>query len=189
MGHTPSAPKVTAPASATDPRFSTSGILNAQIKEQNRQGILSTFGGRTGQIMDINKFANKKIAMRDPSAMPILEKLSKLYANVATKSKAAGVGNKKTSSESKSNRNIGAYNASVDQVNNVLSQYGVKDSQGMVKAESAKNYDKRDLHAPNYGASNQGQVASSVASMGKTGQTFNDVEAAIKGGPTKKKNS
>ena len=106
MGHTPSTPEVKQPLSATDPRFSTSGILNAHIKEKNRQGLLSTYGGRTGEAMDINKFANKKIEMRDPSAVPVLEQLAKYYS-------AARTNNDKG--------NTDAYNENVQNISDFLS--------------------------------------------------------------------
>ena len=189
MSHTPSAPQVTAPASATDPRYSTSGILNAQIKEKNRQGLLSTYGGRAGKAMDINKFANAKINMRDPSAVSILEQLSDLYSNVAKNSQAKGVGNNDTSSKRTAKANIATYNASIDQVNNMLSSYKVQDSQGLTKAGSAHNFDKRTLHDNNYAANNYKEVDKAVANMGATGQTFNDVEARIKNTTTQKKKS
>lgn len=177
--HTPSTPEVQAPASATDPRYSTSGILNAQIKEKNRQGLLSTLGGRDGRILDINKFANEKISMRDPRAIPVLEQLSKLYADVAQKSNADGVTYNTTRGKDKSQKNIDVYNESVDAVNNYLKQYGVKDS-GVVKAGKTENKDTRVFHDDDYAAKNRGEVRESVNSLGESGKVFNDVEQQIK---------
>ena len=179
MGHTPSTPKVTQPASATDPRYSTSGILNAQLKEKNRQGLLSTLGGRTGTAMDINRFADAKSAMRDPSAMPALEQLSRLYADAATKASAKGVANDKTSDYNKSAKHIDAYNESVDAVSNYLKQYGMKDP-NLVKGEGAHNFDKRAMHSSNYGASNKKEIKQGVANIGKSGEVFNELEKEVK---------
>lgn len=176
--HTPSTPEVQAPASATDPRYSTSGILNSQIKEKNRQGLLSTLGGRDGSFLDINKFAEIKKEARDPRAVPVLEQLSKMYADVAQKSKAGGVV-RDTHSKGKSIHSIEKYNESVDAVNNYLKQYGVKDS-GAVKAGVYHNYDKRALHDDDYAAKNRGEVKKSVDSLGNSGKVFNDVEQQIK---------
>lgn len=184
--HTPSTPEVQAPASATDPRYSTSGVLNAQIKEKNRQGLLSTFGGRTGSFLDVNKFADEKISMRDPRAVPILEQLSKLYANVSEKSKSSGV-IKDTHSSPQSQENIDNYNKSVDAVNSYLKQYGVEKS-GVVKAENTENKDTRVFHDDDYAAKNREEVKKSVDSLGNSGKAFNDVEQQIKKQkPAKKK--
>ena len=177
--HTPSTPEVNTPASATDPRYSTSGILNAQIKEKNRQGLLSTFGGRTGRDMDINKFADAKNYARDPSAVPMLETLSRLYSDAAAKSRANGVGNKNTSHFSTSAQNIGAYNESVDAVNNYLKSYGVESGK-LTKASGSHNYDKRVGHSDNFGARNMDDVNASIAKTGQTGETFNEVEKQVK---------
>lgn len=176
--HTPSTPEVQAPASATDPRYSTSGVLNAQIKEKNRQGLLSTLGGRNGSFLDINKFANEKISMRDPRAVPILEQLSKLYADVSEKSKSGGV-IKDTHSSPQSQEKIDAYNKSVDAVNSYLKQYGVEKS-NVVKAEGPENKDKRIFHDADYAAKNREEVKKSVDSLGSSGKAFNDVEQQIK---------
>ena len=185
--HTPSTPQVQAPASATDPRYSTSGILNAQLKEKNRQGLLSTLGGRTGQGFDINKFADIKAEARDPRAIPVLEQLSKMYADVAKKSNAGGVTYNTTHNKDKSQRNIDAYNQSVDAVNNYLKQYGVKDS-GVVKAGKVENKDERTFHDDDYAAKNRGEVKKSIDSLGNSGQTFNSVEQQVKKqNPAKKK--
>lgn len=179
MGHTPSTPKVTQPASATDPRYSTSGILNAQLKEKNRQGLLSTLGGRTGEAMNINKFADAKSAMRDPSAMPALEQLARLYADAATKASAKGVNNKDTSDYNKAAKNIRAYNESVDAVSNYLKQYGMQDP-NLVKGEGAHNSDTRAFHDSNYGAKNKGEIKQGVANVGKSGEVFNELEKEAK---------
>lgn len=128
MGHTPSTPEVKQPLSATDPRFSTSGILNAHNKEKNRQGLLSTYGGRTGEAMDINKFAENKISMRDPSAVPVLEQLAKYYS-------AARTNNAKG--------NTDAYNKNVQNISDFLSGYGAKDA-GLQKA----NVEKKTITTP-----------------------------------------
>lgn len=177
--HTPSTPEVQAPASATDPRYSTSGVLNAQLKEKNRQGLLSTLGGRSGRVMDINKFADEKISMRDSRAVPILEQLSKLYADVAKKAEARGVTYNTTHNEDKSQQNIDAYNQSVDAVNNYLKQYGVKNS-NIVKAGDADNKDERAFHDDDFAAKNRSEVQKSVDSLGNSGKAFNDVEQQIK---------
>lgn len=176
--HTPSTPEVQAPASATDPRYSTSGVLNAQLKEKNRQGLLSTLGGRSGRIMDINKFADEKISMRDSRAVPILEQLSKLYADVAQKSSAGGVVST-THNKDKSQKNIDAYNQSVDAVNNYLKQYGVENS-NTVKAGGRENKDERPFHDDDYAAKNRKEVEKSVDNLGNSGKAFNDVEQQIK---------
>lgn len=177
--HTPSTPTVTPPASATDPRYSTSGILNARIKEANRQGLLSTYGGRTGANMDINKFANNKINMRDPSLMPILENIAKTYNKAVQSGKARGVSNNATSSKSTAKHNTATYNAAVDDINKLLEGYGTKTN--LTKASGTHNYDKRALHSSNYGASNAGEVNESISNAGKASQIFNDVEASAKG--------
>lgn len=177
--HTPSTPEVQAPASATDPRYSTSGILNAQLKEKNRQGLLSTLGGRTGQGFDVNKFADIKAEARDPRAIPVLEQLSKLYADVSAKSKAGGVTYNTTHSRTKSQGNIDAYNQSVDAVNNYLKQYGVEKS-GVVKAGRVDNKDERAFHDDDFAAKNRSEVQKSVDSLGNSGKAFNDVEQQIK---------
>ena len=176
--HTPSTPEVQAPASATDPRYSTSGVLNAQLKEKNRQGLLSTLGGRNGRFLDVNKFADEKISMRDSRAVPILEQLSKLYADVSEKSKSGGVVNT-THSEHKSKQNIAAYNESVDAVNNYLKQYGVEKS-NVVKAGKVENKDERTFHDDDYAAKNKDAVQKSVNDLGSSGKAFNDVEQQIK---------
>jgi len=185
--HTPSTPTVNQPASATDPRFSTSGILNAHIKEQNRQGLLSTYGGRTGQTMNINKFAEKKIYSRDPSAVPVLEKLAQLYKTASDKSNAPGVGNDNTSSKSKAKRNIAAYNESVDAIDAFLASYSTDSksnltkSTGAQKAEQPLNYDNRVVHANNYGAGNKNEIKTSVNNVGiNTAEVFNQVAAKAK---------
>jgi hypothetical protein len=183
--HTPSAPQVQEPASATDPRYSTSGILNAQLKEKNRQGLLSTLGGRTGQGFDVNKFVDIKAEARDSRAIPVLEQLSKMYADVAQKSKAKGVIND-THSKGKAEKNINAYNQSVDAVNNYLKQYGVENS-NVVKVGGMHNYDKRALHDDDYAAKNRDEIKKSVDSLGNSGQTFNDVEQQVKKQNTAKK--
>lgn len=177
--HTPSTPEVQSPASATDPRYSTSGILNAQIKEKNRQGLLSTFGGRDGRFLDVNKFANEKISMRDSRAVPILEQLSKLYADVSERVKADGVTYNTSHGKERSQKNIERYNESVDAVNNYLKQYGVENS-NIVKAEGTENKDKRIFHDDDYAAKNRGDVQKSVDSLGSSGKAFNDVEQQIK---------
>ena len=177
--HTPSTPEVKQPASATDPRYSTSGILNAQIKEKNRQGLLSTFGGRTGRDVNINKFADAKNYARDPSAVPMLEKLARLYSDAAAKSQAQGVGNSNTKHHSTSARNIGAYNESADAVNNYLKSYGVESGK-LTKASDSHNYDKRSFHSDNFGAGNAGDVNASVAKAGQTGEAFNELEKQVK---------
>ena len=179
MAHTPSTPTVTPPASATDPRYSTSGILNNQIKEKNRQGLLSTYGGRTGEAMDINKFANKKINMRDASVLPAMEQIARMYGNVVNKSKLAGVSNDGTSSKSTAARNVQSYNASVDDLNRVLASYGAKESE-FVKGGGTYNFDKRTFHADNYGAVNNAQVANAAANIGANSEQFNDLEKKIK---------
>ena len=177
--HTPSTPTVNAPASATDPRYSTSGILNAQIKEKNRQGLLSTYGGRTGSTMNINKFADAKNYMRDPSAMPQLEALSRLYADAAAKAGAKGVAGRTTHSRTKATDAIDAYNQSVDSVNNYLKSYGVNDS-GLNKAQGAHNVDKRIGHDDDFRAKNRGEIQAGVASAGQSGDIFNKVADAAK---------
>ena len=177
--HTPSTPEVKAPASATDPRYSTSGILNAQIKEKNRQGLLSTLGGRNGRFLDVNKFANEKISMRDPRAIPVLEQLSKLYADVSEKVKADGVTYNTSHGKERSKKNIEAFNESVDAVNNYLKQHGVESS-NIVKAGRAENKDDRIFHDDDYAAKNRWEVQKSVDSLGKSGKAFNDVEQQIK---------
>lgn len=180
MSHTPSTPEPKQPASATDPRYSTSGILNSRIKEKYRQGLLSTYGGRTGKAMNINKFANIKTSMRDPSAVPILEKLARMYGDVEVNASRRGVDNKNTSSSSRASKNINAYNDSVQQINNLLASYGATDKQGLTKASDAHNFDDRSLHNDNYGAKNRKDVKKSVANIGATGETFNDLEKIIK---------
>lgn len=190
MSHTPSIPAVEVPESATNPRFSTSGILNAHLKEKYRQGLLSNYTGRTGNMYyDINKFANAKINRRDPSALAALEHLAKLYGDVANKSKLAGVGNSDTSSGDEASANQKQYNDSINAVNNYLKSYNLTDKQGMTKAGENKNYDERSFHQKNYGAANAGEVKESVANIGKTGETFNDLEAAYKKQQKSKKTS
>jgi len=179
--HTPSTPRVNQPASATDPRYSTSGILNAQTKERNRQGLLSTYGGRTGRDVDINKFADAKINMRNPSAVSALESLSRLYGGVASAASARGVNNKDTSSWSTSAANINKYNENVNAVNSYLSSYGLSNKSGLVKASGSHNYDKRIGHSDNFGARNMGDVASSVNNLANsTAETFNELEKTVK---------
>jgi hypothetical protein len=178
--HTPSAPTVESPASATDPRYSTSGILNAEIKEKYRQGMLSNYSGRTGNFLDINKFANIKNERNDPRAVSILEKVSALYAEAAKRSHGRGVDNSNTAHEGTAEKNIRYYNESVDAVNNYLKQYGVDDS-GLVKGGRTHNYDKRQfVHDNNEGAANKDEIKKSVDSIGKTGDVFNSVAEQYK---------
>lgn len=178
--HTPSAPEVKAPASATDPRYSTSGILNAEIKEKYRQGMLSNYSGRTGNFLDINKFANIKNERNDPRATSVLEKLSSLYAEAAKRSHERGVDNSNTAHESTAEKHIAYYNESVDAVNNYLKQYGVDDS-GLVKGGRTHNYDKRKLvHDNNEGAVNKDEIKKSVDNLSKTGDVFNSVAEQYK---------
>ena len=177
--HTPSTPEVKQPASATDPRFSTSGILNAQLKEKNRQGLLSTYGGRTGEVMNINKFADQKISDRNPRAVSALEHLSRLYADAAYKSRLHGVDNSGTSDFGTAANNVNAYNKSVDAVNNYLKSYGVESGK-LTKAGGVQNYDKRSFHSDDFVASNKGEVQASVSKLGSTGETFNELEKQVK---------
>lgn len=177
--HTPSVPEVQQPASATDPRFSTSGILNAQLKEKNRQGLLSTYGGRTGKLLNINKFADQKISERNPSAVSALEHLSRMYADVANKSKAYGVLNDNTKDFGTAATNVNTYNQSVDAVNNYLKSYGVKGGE-VAKASGVHNYDQRRFHDDNFGAANKGQIQDSVNKLGSSGETFNELEKQVK---------
>ena len=170
--HTPSTPKVNSPASATDPRYSTSGILNAQTKERNRQGLLSTYGGRTGQDIDINKFADAKINMRNPSAVSALESLSKLYSNVAQAGNQKGVGYGKTGA-SKATARINEYNKNVDAVNNYLSNYGTKDK-NIVKAQDAR------ITGTVGRATNKREVGNYLNNMGSSSEVFNEVAENIK---------
>lgn len=176
--HTPSAPTVESPASATDPRYSTSGILNAEIKEKYRQGMMSNYSGRTGNYLDINKFANIKNERKDPIATSILEKLSALYKDVADKSNAAGVG-KTTHGKDVAKTNIQTYNESVDAVNNFLKSYDVENS-NVVKAGRTHNYDKRIVHDDDYAAINKGEINESVKNLGKSGDVFNEVATNVK---------
>lgn len=179
--HTPSTPQVQQPASATDPRYSTSGILNAQIKEKNRQGLLSTYSGRTGRDVDINKFADQKISARNPSAVSALEHLSRMYSGVARSASALGVNNENTSDFGTAATNINKYNESVSAVNNYLSSYGLSKKSGVVKAQGAHNYDKRRGHSDNFGASNKDEIASSVNNLANsTANTFNELEKTVK---------
>lgn len=177
--HTPSTPTVSQPASATDPRYSTSGILNAQLKEKNRQGLMSTHGGRSGHMMNINKFADQKISMRDPSAISALENLSRMYSDVSEKSKLRGVDNADTSTKKTAKKNIAEYNQSVDSINNYLKSYGISET-GAEKAGRAHNFDKRTLHDNNYGATNKDSVKSSVSNLGSSGEAFNQLEEKVK---------
>lgn len=173
--HTPSTPKVNSPASATDPRYSTSGILNAQLKEKNRQGLLSTFGGRTGRDMDINKFADAKNYMRNPSAVSALEALSRLYADAANKGAARGVTNDNHDlSRHDAKKNMGKYNDSVDAVNNYLKQYNVEGS-GLTKASGLHNADQRVGHNDNWVAYNKDDIKANLNSAGESGEVFNQV--------------
>lgn len=179
--HTPSTPKVNQPASATDPRYSTSGILNAQTKERNRQGLLSTYGGRTGRDMDINKFADAKADARNPVAVSALESLARLYGGVASSASARGVNNKDTSHRSTSAANINKYNENVNAVNSYLSSYGLSKKSGVVAAQGSHNYDKRTGHSDNFGARNKDEIASSVNNLGNnTVDTFNELEKTVK---------
>ena len=176
--HTPSAPTVESPASATDPRYSTSGILNAEIKEKYRQGMLSNYSGRTGNFLDINKFANIKNERNDPRAVSILEKVSSLNAEAAKRSHWRGVGTE-TSSKGVVDGNIMFYNESVDADNNYLKQYGVDDS-GLVKAGHMHDYDKRIFHERDYAASNKNKINESVENLSKSGDVFNSVAEQYK---------
>ena len=187
MAHTPSTPTVTPPASATDPRYSTSGILNNQIKEKNRQGLLSTYGGRTGKRFDINKFAENKISMRDPSAVPLLEQLAKYYADAGRKGSNLVTNGSTASAEA--GKNI--YNQSVDKVNNLLSEYGVKDS-GLTKAGKTTRtgvewnhtlyYNKKGAQVKGftYGTENADEVRAKANKIGATGEIFNQVAESAK---------
>ena len=178
MGHTPSTPTVTPPASATDPRYSTSGILNNQIKEKNRQGLLSTFGGRTGKQFDINKFAENKISMRDPSTVPLLEQIAQMYNKAVKAGQAQGVSNSDTSSHEVAVNNMNAYNNEVNKINSVLASYGT--TSGLTKAGGLENYDKRQLHGDNFGAVNKDKVGNSLNSAGRSGDIFNQVAEGAK---------
>ena len=177
MGHTPSVPEVKQPASATDPRYSTSGILKSQIKEKNRQGLLSTYGGRTGAAMDINKYTEAKMEQRDSSAMPLLEKLAKLYASAG-----------------KNTENANAFNNNVNQINSLLSSYGQNSGLSSAQKETRmkKEYAGSGWSGPGTGGgsrykrtteeyvANADQLKQQVANLGKSGQQFNDIEAAAK---------
>lgn len=176
--HTPSTPEVKQPASATDPRFSTSGILNAQNKEKNRQGLFSTYGGRTGEAMDINKFANQKISMRDPSAVSVLEKVASLY-NVARNT--AGDASKASQ-----------YNASVDALNKIYSAYGEKNNLEKADVETKKKYVSVGPSAPGsvgapytkeiteYNFKNKDAINNVISKLGSSGEEFNKLAEKIK---------
>lgn len=178
--HTPSAPtpQVQQPASATDPRFSTSGILNAQTKEKNRQGLLSTYGGRTGEVLNVNKFADKKIEERNPSAVGVLEKAARLYQNA--KNSAGDV-----------NR-AGEYNANVDALNKLYASYGDKSNleKANVKTET-KTWTTRSWYGPGTGhthyhkqttsdITNKDAINNTLSKLGSSGETFNDLEKQVK---------
>lgn len=167
--HTPSTPKVNQPASATDPRYSTSGILNAQTKERNRQGLLSTYGGRTGRDIDINKFADAKINMRNPSAVSALETLSRLYAGVKSSGNEKGLAHGKVDPASYEGRST-KYNNSVDAVNNYLASYNVKDT-SLTKASDKMHHAR---------AENKYDIRASVDNIGKSGEIFNQVADVAK---------
>lgn len=156
---------------------------------------MSNYTGRMGKYYDINKFADAKINRRDPGALSVLEHLAKLYGDVSNKSKLAGVGNSNTSNSREAAANINAYDQSIDAVNNYLKSYNVTDKQGLAKSGTGVagrktiNNDSRLGHSKNYSAANAGEINDSVANMGKTGETFNDLEAAYKKQQKSKKTS
>ncbi|MBQ2174043.1 MAG: hypothetical protein II453_02870, partial [Alphaproteobacteria bacterium] len=83
----------------------------------------------------------------------------------------------------------------IDAVNKYLKSYNLTDKQGLAKSNTGflghktVNNDSRLGHSKNYSAANAGEINESVANMGKTGETFNDLEAAYKKQQKSKKTS
>lgn len=177
--NTPSTPEVKQPASATDPRFSTSGILNAQLKEKNRQGLLSTYGGRDGKILDVNKFTENKIEMRDTRAVSAIEQLANLYRNVA---------NNNTGRVADTGKTVNA----IDAVNNYLKSHGVNKENELVKPEVETVTGVSINPLSTYGLTsirkfsrikNQGDVNNAINKIGESGDVFNELAKQIKKQP------